>query len=170
MIYLYCAGVRLLASGWLERCQKDRTTQDNCRKMNWVNLFFSWVPISCFVKPWRKGLSHHFPGHSECKLEPAGLLLQNPWGDKTMYSCSASRIDFLFLWSLVCFHPDQRLLVKCFGLRIEFKIHQGQEQTLIKNHLDPLELGTTIWVKESGYIPASPKRHKDVVPKYQALG
>jgi hypothetical protein len=87
-----------------------------------------------------------------------------------MYSCSASRIDFLFLWSLVCFHPDQRLLVKCFGPRIEFKIHQGQEQTLIKIHLDPLELGTTIWVKESGYIPASPKRHKDVVPKNWALG
>lgn len=49
-----------------------------------------------------------------------------------MYSCSASRIDFLFLWSLVCFHADQRRLVKCFGPGIEFKIHQGQEQTLIK--------------------------------------
>lgn len=54
-----------------------------------------------------------------------------------MYSCSTSRIDFLFLWSFVCFQADQRLLGKCFGPGIEFKIHQGQEQTLINNLKKP---------------------------------
>lgn len=91
-----------------------------------------------------------------------------------MYSCSTSRIDFLFLWSLVCFQADQRLLGKCFGPGIEFKIHQGQEQTLINNLKKTIwtlwNWGTTIWVKESGCIPASPQRHKDVVPRNRASG
>lgn len=78
-----------------------------------------------------------------------------------MYSCSASRIDFLFLWSLVCFHADQRRLVKCFGPGIEFKIHQGQEQTLIKkkkkhNHLDPLELGDHYMGQRVRVYPCQP--------------